>query len=147
MSTQNFSYTFTTSKSPEEIFNILMDPKSWWIGLHNEIIIGNSGKLNDEFTFSAGNGVHNSVQKLVELIPNEKITWEVVDSNLTFLKTRNEWTGTKISFEILKEEQEIKILFRHEGLTPEFECYNGCSSAWTQYLENLDRKLNSQRLF
>ncbi|MCY0977361.1 SRPBCC domain-containing protein [Chryseobacterium wangxinyae] len=147
MSTQNFSYNFTTSKSPEEIFNFLMDPKSWWIGLHNEIIIGNSGKLNDEFTFSAANGVHNSVQKLVELIPNEKITWEVVDSNLTFLKTRNEWTGTKISFEILKEEQEIKILFRHEGLTPEFECYNGCSSAWTQYLENLDRKLNSQRLF
>lgn len=61
MSTQNFSYTFTTSKSPEEVFNILIDPKKWWIGLHNETITRNSEKLNEEFTFSAGNGAHISV--------------------------------------------------------------------------------------
>ena len=66
MSTQNFSYTFTTSKSPEEVFNILIHPKKWWIGFHNENITGNSEKLNDEFTFNAGNGAHNSVRKLVE---------------------------------------------------------------------------------
>lgn len=67
MSTQNFSYTFTTSKSPEKVFNILIDPKKWWIGLHNETITGNSEKLNDEFTFSAGNEADNSIQKLVKL--------------------------------------------------------------------------------
>ncbi|MCS3869201.1 uncharacterized protein YndB with AHSA1/START domain [Chryseobacterium ginsenosidimutans] len=142
MSTQNFSYSFTTSKSPEEVFNILIDPKKWWIGLHNEIITGNSEKLNDEFTFTAGNGAHHSVQKLVELIPNEKIVWEVIDSNLTFSKKTDEWTGTKIRFETFKENDKTKVVFTHDGLTPQFECYGGCSSAWLQYLKNLEKELN-----
>ncbi|GAA4161607.1 hypothetical protein GCM10022217_27590 [Chryseobacterium ginsenosidimutans] len=141
MSTQNFSYTFTTSKSHEEVFNILIDPKKWWIGFHSETITGNSEKLNDEFTFSAGNGAHNSVQKLVELIPNKKISWEVVDSNLTFLKIPNEWTGTKINFDISTEENQTKVTSTHNGLTPQFECYEGCSNAWSQYLENLTKEL------
>lgn len=140
--TQNFSYSFTTSKSPEKVFNILIDPQKWWIGLHNEIITGKSEKLNDEFTFSAGNGTHNSVQKLIEIIPNEKIVWEVINSNLTFLKKTNEWTGTKIRFDISKENDKAKIIFTHDGLTPQFECYGGCSSAWSQYLENLQAALN-----
>lgn len=45
ISIQNFSYIFTTSKSSEEVFNILIDPKKWWIGFHNETINGNSEKL------------------------------------------------------------------------------------------------------
>lgn len=144
MSTQNFSYTFTTSKSPEEVFNILIDPKKWWIGLHNETITGNSEKLNDEFTFSAGNGAHNSLQKLVELIPNKKISWEVIDSNLTFLKMPDEWTGTKINFDVSTEGNQTKVTFTHNGLTPQFECYEGCSNAWSQYLENLKNYLTRE---
>ncbi|GAA5089965.1 hypothetical protein GCM10023210_15430 [Chryseobacterium ginsengisoli] len=142
MSTQNFSYTLTTSKSVKEVFNILIDPKNWWIGLHNEIITGNSEKIDDEFTFSAGNKAHNSVQKLIEIIPNEKIVWEVIDSNLTFLKKRDEWTGTRINFDISKEDNQTKVVFTHKGLTPQFECFDGCSSAWSQYLEKLKKKLN-----
>lgn len=139
MSTQNFSYTFTTSKSPEEVFNILIDPKKWWIGLHNETITRNSEKLNEEFTFSAGNGAHISVQKLVELIPDKKISWKVVGSNLTFLKTPNEWTGTKIIFDISTEGNQTKVTFTHNGLTPQFECYEGCSNACSQYLEKFKK--------
>lgn len=142
MSTQNFSYTFTTSKSSAEVFKILIDPKSWWTGLHEEIITGNSEKLNDEFSFSAGNSAHNSVQKLIEIIPNEKIVWEVVDSNLTFLSHPDEWKGTTISFEIGIENALTKIIFTHDGLKPQFECFGSCSNAWTQYLENLNRNLD-----
>lgn len=142
MSTQNFSYLFKTLKSPEEVFNRLIDPKKWWIGLYNEIITGNSEKMNDEFTFSVGNGAHNSVQKLTELIPSKKISWEVVNSNLPFLKVPNEWTGTKISFDISTEGNQTKVTFAHNGLTPQFECYEGCSNAWLQYLENLEKELN-----
>lgn len=144
MSTQYFSNTFTTSKSHEEVFNILTDPKKWWIGLHNEIITGNSEEINDEFTFKAGNGAHNSVQKLVELIPYKKIIWEIIDSDLTFLKMPNEWTGTKINFDVSTECNQTKVTFTHNGLIQQFECYEGCSNAWLQYLKNLKNYLTRE---
>ncbi|WEK70256.1 MAG: SRPBCC domain-containing protein [Candidatus Chryseobacterium colombiense] len=142
MSSQNFSYTLTTSKSPNEIFNRLIDPKQWWNGLHDEIITGKSEKINDVFIFDAGNGVHHTEQKLIEVIPDKKIVWEVTDSNLTFASKTDEWTGTKISFEIFKEDHRTKIVFTHDGLTPQFECYDGCSGAWLQYLMQLEKNLN-----
>lgn len=142
MSTQNFSYTFTTSKSPNEVFDTLINPKNWWIDLHDEVITGSSEKINDEFVFDAGKGVHHTVQKLVELIPDEKIVWEVVESNLTFASKTDEWTETKIRFDISKKDDMTTVIFTHDGLTPEFECYGGCSSAWSQYLEKLDKELN-----
>lgn len=142
MPTQNFSYTFTTSKPTDEVFNILIDPKQWWIGLHDETITGKSEQPNDVFVFDAGNGVHHTEQKLIEVIPDQKIIWEVTDSNLTFAGKTDEWTGTKIGFDISKEDNATKVVFTHDGLTPEFECYGGCSSAWTQYLEKLEKELN-----
>ncbi|WBV60614.1 SRPBCC domain-containing protein [Chryseobacterium camelliae] len=142
MPTQNFSYTFTTSKPRDEVFNLLINPKQWWMGLHDEIITGKSEQPNDVFIFDAGNGVHHTEQKMIEAIPDQKITWEVTDSNLTFADKSDEWTGTRIGFDISKEDHNTKVVFTHDGLTPEFECYDGCSSAWTQYLEKLEKELN-----
>ena len=142
MNSQNFSYTFTSSKSPNEIFNRLIDPKKWWNDLHDEIITGKSEQPNDVFIFDAGNGIHHTEQKLVEVIPDKKIVWEVTDSNLTFANKTNEWTGTKIGFDISAKDHQTQVVFTHEGLTPEFECYGGCSGAWTQYLEKLEKELN-----
>jgi len=142
MSTQNFSYTFTTLKPTDEVFNLLIDPKQWWMGLHDEIITGKSEQPNDVFIFDAGNGVHHTEQKLIEVIPDQKIVWEVTDSNLTFANKTDEWTGTKIGFDISTEDNNTRVVFTHDGLTPEFECYGGCSSAWTQYLEKLEKELN-----
>lgn len=142
MPTQNFSYTFTTSKPIDKVFNILSDPKKWWYGLHDEIITGKSERLNDIFIFDAGNGVHHTKQKLIEVIPDKKIVWEVTDSKLTFASKTDEWTGTKIGFDISTKDSHTQVVFTHNGLTPEFECYEGCSSAWTQYLEKLEKELN-----
>ncbi|UFH32220.1 hypothetical protein LNP04_00530 [Chryseobacterium sp. C-71] len=107
--------------------------------MHNEIITGNSEEINDEFTFSAGNGAHNSVQKILI-----KISWEVIGSNLTFLKMPDEWTGTKINFDVSTEGNQTKFTFTHNGLIPQFECYEGCSNAWLQYLENLKNYLTRE---
>jgi len=63
-----------------------MDPKNWWVGLFGETIEGESNHINDEFSFRDGDGVHYSNQKLIELVPNEKIVWLVTESKLSFLK-------------------------------------------------------------
>ncbi len=138
----NFEYSFATQKSSKEIFKLLLDVDRWWSGIHNETIIGKSNELNDEFSFSAGGGMHFTRQKLVELIPNKKIVWQVTESNLSFLDNRKEWEHTKLAFHLVEKEGKTDVTFTHIGLAPQIECYNECSTAWTHYLHSLETKLN-----
>lgn len=138
----NYSFEIETQKSSKEVFELLLEIEKWWSGIYDEIIIGKSIKLNDEFTFSAGGGMHFSKQKLIELIPYKKIVWEVIESNLSFLENPREWQETKLQFEIEENTNNITtVIFTHKGLIPTIECYNGCSNAWTQYFNNLQSKL------
>jgi hypothetical protein len=138
---KSFSYSFASSKSPATVFELLLDIDKWWSGLYAETIKGESQKINDEFSFNAGGGAHYSKQKLIELIPDKKIVWLVTDSNLSFLSETREWTNTMICFDISKEGNKTKVTFTHDGLIPQIECYEACSGAWSQYLENLETKL------
>lgn len=136
MRTTDFKVTLIADKSPEEVFSAITNVRKWWSGYYSEQIEGNTEKLNDEFIFRAGEGVHYSKQKLIEVIPAKKIVWLVTDSKLSFLQNETEWIGTKIAFEISKKGEKTQLVFTHQGLTPEVECYGACSPAWTQYLQN-----------
>lgn len=142
MDHKNFQFSITTSKNVSQIFNHLIDPKNWWVGLFGETIEGKSKEINDEFSFKAGDAVHYSNQKLIELVTNRKIVWLVTESNLSFLKNTNEWAGTKINFDVESVGDKTKVIFTHDGLVPQLECYNSCTNAWTQYLQNLNADLN-----
>jgi hypothetical protein len=138
---ENFTYGFDTSKTPENVFRLLLDIEQWWSGLHGETIKGESKKVGDEFTFEAGGGAHYSKQKLIELIPGKSVVWAVTDSKLNFLSDTREWTNTKIRFDISTEEDHTRVTFTHEGLVPQIECYKGCSGEWPKYLQKLKQKL------
>jgi hypothetical protein len=141
MKQENFTYRFKSSKSPGNTFNVLLDIGQWWSGLYEETINGKSHALNDEFSFKAGNGAHYSKQKLIELIPDQRIVWLVTESSLGFLNDPTEWTNTKLCFDISAEGNGTLVTFSHDGLRPEIECYGACSSAWTNYMENLEKRL------
>ena len=130
METKDFTTTILADKTPKEIFDAINNVRGWWQGS----IEGNTGKLNDEFIYRMGE-FHFSKQKLVEVIPNEKVVWLVTDSQLNFIKDKNEWTGTKIIFEISEKNNKTQLRFTHVGLVNEIECYDACSNAWSQLIQ------------
>lgn len=135
MKQQNFTTSILVEQSPEEVYNVILDVRAWWSGLYGESFEGSSEKLGDEFSFRAGDGAHYTKQKLVELVPDKTVVWLVTEANLSFVNKTNEWEGTMFGFEISQESGKTKIVFTHKGLVPEFECYNACAPAWTQYMQ------------
>lgn len=139
----SYTQSLITLKPTEEVYNFLLNINNWWSGFHEETISGSSKNIGDEFSFHAGGGMHVTKQRLIELVPNKKIVWLVTESNLAFLNEPNEWNDTKLIFSITKNTTgETMVQFTHEGLAPQVECYNQCSSAWSQYMEQLEKNLN-----
>jgi hypothetical protein len=45
-----------------------------------------------------------------------------------------EWKGTDVIFDIAKKDDKTEIRVTHDGLVPEYECYDICSNGWTTYI-------------
>ena len=135
MKNQDFTTSLLVEQTPEKVYNTVLNARAWWPGLYDESFEGSSEKAGDEFSFRAGGGAHYTKQKLLELVPNKKVVWLVTEANLSFADKTDEWEGTKISFELFEEDGKTKIVFTHIGLVPEFECYDSCAPAWTQYIQ------------
>lgn len=130
MTTTSFTTTLLISQTATEVYNAINNVRGWWQGE----IIGSTDQLNDEFSYQMKT-FHFSKQRVIELIPNKKIVWLVTDSNLSFLSNKSEWTGTKICFEITEIDNKTQLLFTHDGLYPEIECYNACSNGWSKLIQ------------
>ncbi|MNS60481.1 hypothetical protein D3C72_934840 [compost metagenome] len=136
MGNQDFTTTLLVDQTPEEVFNAINNVRGWW----SEEIEGNTNQVNDVFTYHYED-IHRCQIKLTEVIPYEKVVWLVIDNYFNFTKDKSEWTGTTISFEISKKNNQTQIRFTHLGLVPEYECYTICRDAWSNYIHNSLRSL------
>ena len=130
MSKPDFIATILVDQTPEEVFHAVNNVRGWWSGE----IEGNTKTLNDEFSYRSGK-FHFSKQKLIEVVPEKKVVWLVTESQLNFVKNKNEWTGTKIYFEISEQDTKTQLRFTHRGLIPGIECFGGCSNAWGKLIQ------------
>ena len=129
MQTTDFTATITVEQTPQEVFDAINTPQNWWSGEFE----GNTKNLNDEFTYRYQD-MHYSKQQVIESIRGEKVVWLVTESHLSFLEDKEEWTGTKIIFNISKKDGKTELKFTHEGINPGVECYDACSTAWGQLI-------------
>ena len=130
MAAKDFTTTILVDNTPEEVFNAINNVRGWW----SEEIEGSTDTLNSEFDYHYED-VHRCKIKIVELVPNKKIVWSVLDNYFKFTKDKSEWKGTKIIFDIAKKENKTEMRFTHEGLVPAYECYEICRDAWTGYIQ------------
>jgi hypothetical protein len=138
MGDQHLSIVFAVSANAQHAYDSINKVTAWW----TENLVGESAGLNDEFVVQFGD-VHFSRQKIVEMVPGKKVVWLVTESRLNFIADKQEWTGTRIIFEVLEENTQTIIRFTHEGLVPHVECYDACSNAWGQYMNSLQQLIDT----
>lgn len=133
MENKNYQATIEVTNSPEEIFRHITDNVAQWWG--GKDLSGSSTHTNDEFIVNHPSA-HYSKQRLVEVIPNKKVVWLVTESKLSWLKNQEEWTNTKMVFEISETNHSRLLHFTHEGLVPEKESYAKCSEGWNMVIRD-----------
>ena len=130
MNNENFTSTIVVDKTPIEAFDAIKNFRGWW----SEDIEGNTDQLNETF-FYHYKDMHLCKIKLIEIVPGKKLVYRVVANEFSFTKDKTEWINTKMVFDITPEGKQTKVTFTHEGLAPEYECYNVCHDAWTGFIQ------------
>ncbi|MBP6730589.1 MAG: SRPBCC domain-containing protein [Chitinophagales bacterium] len=129
MSTTDFTTSFLVDQTPQQAFDAITNVRGWW----SENIEGPTDKLNQVFIYRYKD-VHISKIKITDLVPGQKVVWQVLENHFNFTKDKTEWTGTTIVFEISEQSGKTQVRFTHQGLVPQYECFDICSNAWTTYI-------------
>lgn len=128
MANKKFQLSITVNASAEEAMNKINQVNKWWA----KKVKGKSEKLNDKFTTDFGETFVDF--KIIELVPNKKVVWKVIDSNLHWINNKKEWNGTEVVFEISEKKNSTLLVFTHIGLGPDFECYADCETGWNEHI-------------
>lgn len=130
MQNRSYSTSIEVTADPADVFDCVNAVPKWF---KNKGFEGSSTKLNDEFIFRYGDGdhAHYSKQRLVEFIPAKKVVWLVTDSKINWIPNdMEEWTNTKIVFELNIKGDKTVLHFTHEGLVPALKCYADTVLGW-----------------
>ena len=132
MSDASYSATFTVAQSPATAFDAVLDPRGWW----SHEVTGESREIGDVFHFH-DEGITSSSFRLVESVPGRRVVWHIDDAYLSFVEDHDEWTGTRIIFEIEPAGDGSTVRFTHEGLVNSVECFSACSNGWGMCMDSL----------
>lgn len=132
----DFTTSLLVDQSPRDVFDAVTNVRGWWSGT----IKGKTEALNDVFTYEVKD-VHWAKFELTEVIPGKRVVWHVLDSRLSFVENEKEWNDTNVTFDISRQGDKTRLVFTHQGLVPELECYDVCYPAWTEYVQDSLYKL------
>jgi hypothetical protein len=125
----NFATAFVVAQSPAAVFRAINNPRGWW----SEAIEGATEKQGDEFTYHYQD-MHRCRIRLIEVVPDSRVAWHVLDNHFSFTEDETEWKGTTIVFDISRRDGGTELRFTHQGLVPAYECFEVCSNAWGSYI-------------
>ena len=112
---------------PEKIYKTLTTKEgatNWWT-VQAEI----GGKVGDINTFDFGERYHN-IMKIVDLQPNKRVEWECIEGD-------KEWIGTRLTFEIEKQDDNSILRFTHNNWREETDFFASCNYHWGYYMRSI----------
>jgi hypothetical protein len=130
MNEQDYTSTISVDQTPGQVFDAIKNIRGWW----SANIEGGTDRLGDEFTYRYKDA-HECKLRIIELLPNRKIVWLVVENYFNFTRDKSEWKDTKLIFEVSRKSNATEIRFTHLGLVPNYECFDMCSDAWDSYID------------
>jgi len=129
MGNNDFNSGFSAKISADEAIKKISKVPEWW-GI---TFAGNAEKQNDKFTVKmTGDSFFDFT--VAELIPGKRVVWLVTDCHMPWYSDKTEWTNTKLIFDLRENNGVTEVKFKHEGLTPNVECYADCESGWTHWI-------------
>src|SRR5262249_40299159 len=90
MNNQTFTTTFSVEQTAQEALAAIKNVRGWW----SVEIEGGADELGDEFTYRYQD-VHYCKMKLIEVVPDKKLVWLVLDNFFNFTEDKSEWKGTR----------------------------------------------------
>jgi len=136
MNQQDFTTTMTVDRTPDEVFDAIINARGWW----SRTIVGDTTHVGDEFVQHAPD-LHWARLRVSELEPGRTVVWQVLDSLFTFVADQAEWRNTTIRFDLTETETGTELRFTHVGLFRDMECFDVCANAWGGYIGGSLRNL------
>ena len=130
MANNDFNSSFSAEISAAEAIKKINNVPGWW----GVTFTGNTEKQNDTFVVKMGGDSFFNFT-VTELIPDKRVVWLVTDCNMPWYSDKKEWANTRLIFDVNENNGVTELNFKHEGLTPDIECYKDCSPGWTHWIK------------
>jgi hypothetical protein len=132
----SFTTSFTVEQSPDAAFAAINNVRGWW----SQAIDGPTDTVGGAFDYHYQD-IHRCKIRVSELIPGRKVVWLVLDNYFSFTQDETEWKNTQIVFDISRAGGKTEVRLTHQGLVPEYECYDTCCEGWGTYINGSLRRL------
>lgn len=130
MGNNDFNTSISATISGTEATKKISNVPEWW-GIS---FTGSAEKQNDQFVVKMGGDSFFNFT-VTELVPGKRVVWLVNDCNMPWYTDKKEWANTRLIFDVHENNGETELHFKHEGLTPDVECYKDCEPGWTHWIK------------
>jgi uncharacterized protein YndB with AHSA1/START domain len=125
----DYERTISIAATPQKVFATLTNVTefaAWWAPATGSARDGGELRLAFE-------GIPQPlVLHVKSAIPASELAWHVTACD--FL---TDWVGTTVRIKTRPAVGGCDVTFRHDGLTPQLECYDMCRAGWDQYVPSL----------
>jgi uncharacterized protein YndB with AHSA1/START domain len=130
----DYQKSITVNKPANEVYAAITGHiASWW----SDDLDGPTTRTGDEYAIAFGKT--QKTFSIIEAVPNERVVWQCDKAyiDMASLTNKAEWVGTKMIWTISANGQDTTLIFLHEGLNQNFECYNVCEAGWDYFIGSL----------